>query len=121
VFCAGAIALISSAAGCGGANIVPVTGRVMFDGKPVAAAQVTFSPAAASEKDSEPGKPGTGFTDEEGRFALSTYKELDGAQIGEHDVTVQLDDLNPAKCKRVTLLKMEVKPGPNEFDITLDK
>ena len=38
-----------------------------------------FHRSPKSEKDMEPGKPGTGFTDEEGMFVLSTYKELDGA------------------------------------------
>jgi hypothetical protein len=106
-------------AGCGEQIMAPVKGRVLCHGKPVKEAQVTFSPKPKSEKDLEPGKPGTGFTDEEGIFVLSTYKELDGAQIGEHNVNVVLDDTNPAKCKRVLSIMLEVKPGPNDFSLEL--
>jgi hypothetical protein len=108
-------------AGCGGAAIAPVKGRVLCNSKPVVAAQVTFSPTPRLETDREPGKPGIGFTDVEGVFVLSTHRELDGAQIGVHDVTVTLDDSNPAPCKRHTLARMEVRPGQNEFNIELNQ
>src|SRR5687768_4143502 len=107
--------------GCGGAEIAPVTGRVMCNGNPVNAAAVTFSPVPKSAKDMEPGKPGTGFTEEDGTFVLSTYKALDGALVGEHSVSVQLDDTNPAPCKKAMYTKLEVKPGQNEFTLELEK
>src|SRR5882757_7117660 len=49
--------------GCGGPEIAPVKGRVLFKGKAVANAAVTFNPLPSDEKDLKPGKPGTGFTD----------------------------------------------------------
>src|SRR5262245_11584277 len=105
--------------GCGGQAIAPVKGKVIFNGKPVKEAQVTFSPiGAAGEK--ETGKPGTAFTDENGNFELSTFRDYDGALVGTHNVLVMVDDTNPAKCKRTKNLTLEVKPGGNEFTIEMD-
>jgi len=99
--------------------MAPVKGRVMFNGHPVKEAGVTFSPVAA-EGQKEPGKPGTGFTDENGYFELSTFKNYDGAIVGSHSVLVSLDDTNPAKCKRMKQVTLEVKPGSNELIIEMD-
>jgi hypothetical protein len=108
-------------AGCSEASIAPVKGRVLCNGKPVNAAQVTFNPIPKSEKDFEPGNPGTGFTDTDGAFVLSSYKNFDGAHIGEHNVSIMLDDTNPAPCKRNKQIKLEVKPGDNNFDLELNQ
>ena len=105
--------------GCGGPQMAPVKGRVMFNGKPVKSAAVTFSPAGAAGQ-KETGKPGTGFTDEDGNFQLSTFSNYDGALVGNHAVLVTLDDTNPAKCKREKALTLEVKPGQNEFTVEMD-
>jgi hypothetical protein len=99
--------------------MAPVKGRVTCDGKPVKQASLIFSPVPKNEGDKEAGKPATGFTDAEGNFVLSTYKPLDGAQVGKHDVTITLDDTNPARCKRLTKTTREVAPGENEIVIEL--
>jgi hypothetical protein len=105
--------------GCGGPTMAPVKGRVLFNGQPVKEAGVTFSPVGAAGQ-KETGKPGTGFTDENGNFDLSTFKNYDGAIVGPHAVHVVLDDTNPAKCRRIKDLTLEVKPGGNEFTIEMD-
>lgn len=105
--------------GCSNQSMAPVKGRVMFNGKPVKAAAVTFSPTGTPGQ-LETGKPGTGFTDDEGYFELSTFKSYDGALIGPHSVLVTLDDTNPAKCRREKTLTLEVKPGDNTFTIEMD-
>jgi hypothetical protein len=105
--------------GCGNQSMAPVKGQVVFNGQPVKNAAVTFSPSGAPGQ-KETGKPGTGFTDEDGRFQLSTFSNYDGALLGTHAVLVTLDDTNPAKCKREKSLSLEVKPGPNEFKIEMD-
>src|SRR5688572_20954811 len=74
--------------GCGGPAMAPVKGRVTCNGKPVAEAAITFSPIPESAADREPGKPGTGFTDADGTFSLSTFKNYDGALVAKHKVTV---------------------------------
>src|SRR5262245_40614367 len=85
-------------AGCSGPRMSPVKGQGTCTGKPVAEAAITFSPMPRFEKDLEPGKPATGFTDAEGNYTLSTFKNYDGALVGKHRVTVVLDDTNPARC-----------------------
>ncbi len=108
--------------GCGGANIASVRGVVTCKGSPVKEAHLTFAPIARSEDDKEPGKPATGFTNAEGVYVLSTYQELDGALIGNHRVTVTLDDTNPAaRWARTRKFVLEVKPGDNQLDIKLDQ
>ena len=98
-------------AGCGGPKMAPVKGRVMFNGMPVKEAQVTFAPTGA-EGQKETSKPATGFTDDNGNFDLSTFKNYDGAIVGPHSVHVVLDDTNPARCKRTKDQTLEVKQGP---------
>jgi hypothetical protein len=74
--------------GCGGKDedlprTYPVSGLVTYKGQPIDEAQVTFYPQG-------PGNPGTGRTEPNGRFVLTTYDALDGAVPGIHVVTVQL-------------------------------
>ncbi len=77
-------------AGCdtGHPDVVPVSGRVTWEGEPVAGAQVTFI---------TPGAPrhGFGVTDAEGRFRLSTFGSEDGALIGTHTVTISQPEETP--------------------------
>jgi hypothetical protein len=107
-------------AGCGNASMAPVKGVVTWKDKPVADASISFSPAGQGERDREPGKPGTGFTDAQGVFQLSTFRPYDGAMIGKHRVSVTLEDTNPARCQRHTELDLEVKAGSNDFKIALE-
>jgi hypothetical protein len=107
--------------GCAKPTMAPVKGRVTCHGKPVADAAVTFAPVPRAGEEKEPGKAATGFTDAEGNFTLSTYRNYDGALIGQHSVTVSLDDRNPARCSRTTKTSKEVKPGRNEIDIDLSE
>jgi hypothetical protein len=106
--------------GCGGPALAPVKGRVTCNGKPVAEAAVTFAPVAASDQDKEPGRAATGFTDADGYYVLSTHKAHDGALVGKHRVTVQLDDTNPARCGKLKRLELDVANTANVLDIELD-
>jgi hypothetical protein len=107
--------------GCGPSSIAAVRGRVTCNGKPVGQARLIFNPAPRWDGDREPGKPATGVTDADGSYVLSTYKAWDGALVGKHQVTVKLDDTNPARCKRSKQVSLEVKPGGNELNIELNE
>jgi uncharacterized GH25 family protein len=111
--------VVAMVSGCGGPQMAPVKGHVTFDGQPVKEAQITFSPMGVDGQ-KETGKPGTGFTDDEGNFDISTFKNYDGALVGTHNVLVVLDDTNPAKCKRTKNVTLEVKAGSNSFSIEMD-
>lgn len=106
--------------GCGGPTMAPVKGRITCKGKPVYQASVIFNPEPTHEKDREPGKAGSGFTEKDGTYSISTYRNYDGAQVGKHKVTVSLDDSNPARCARMKHFYLEVAPGSNELNIELD-
>jgi hypothetical protein len=101
--------------------MAPVKGQVTCHGKAVREAMVTFNPMPRFDGDKEPGKPATGFSDEQGNYTLSTYSAYDGALVGKHRVTVVLDDTNPARCPRTVELVLEVEPGDNKLDIELNR
>src|SRR4051812_6690607 len=86
--------------GCGQVSMAPVKGKVTCNGKPVANAAIVFSPVPKNDADRESGKPATGYTDAEGNYRLSTFKNFDGALVGKHRVTVSLEDTNPAPTQR---------------------
>jgi len=115
------IFLSVSIAGCGadheGFVVASVQGKVVCDGRPVANAIVYFTPES---KETKSGKQGSGLTDEEGRFTISTYEEDDGAIIGKHKVTVFSSEYE--KTLPGTLPgdhTVEVIEGSNEFQLTL--
>jgi hypothetical protein len=65
--------------------MAPVRGVVTLDGEPVEGAAVMFSPR-------DGGRPAIGQTDERGEFRLQTVAPGDGALLGEHAVTVTLQE-----------------------------
>jgi hypothetical protein len=79
----GLLALVAFA-GCGqsGPRTYPVTGTVMYQGSPVEGAMVSFSPV-----DPE-GHAAFGTTDAQGRYALTSFQQNDGAVVGEYKVRV---------------------------------
>ena len=54
-------------------SIVPVSGTLMRDGKPVGNLDVTFKP--------DSGRPSFGEADENGRFTLKYTHKQDGAEV----------------------------------------
>lgn len=68
--------------GCGDGRPprVPVSGKVLIDGKPLKFGFVRFVPEQA--------RVSAGDLDSEGRFVLSCYGGEDGAVIGKHKVEV---------------------------------
>jgi hypothetical protein len=80
-----------ASAGCA-QSIVPVSGVVTLDGKPLAGAIVNFQPAPEPAV-LEPGVASAGTTDASGRFTLTQiYPEATGARIGRHRVSVTTKD-----------------------------
>ncbi|MCG6158126.1 carboxypeptidase-like regulatory domain-containing protein [Rubinisphaera margarita] len=77
-----------SLSGCGsseagpGIEMIPVSGTVMMDGKPLVGAMVEFHPTGNTG-----GNGGFGLTDEAGQFTLSDYHSNPGCPPGEYGVT----------------------------------
>ncbi len=74
--------LLAVAVGCGEKHpgIVPVSGRVTIDGKPLTVGQVRVSPAGH--------RPSLGAIDKTGRFTLSCFEIGDGVPTGTHLATI---------------------------------
>ncbi|GIX00313.1 MAG: hypothetical protein KatS3mg111_3645 [Pirellulaceae bacterium] len=67
--------------GSGGPDPVPVSGKVLYQGKPVADATVTFLSTSG-------GRSASGKTAADGTFTLTTNKTGDGAVPGDYIVTI---------------------------------
>lgn len=102
-----------------------VEGIVVCEGKPVASAAVYFEPLEAADRKMTVGKQGFAFTDDNGKFKISTYfpGQNDGAVVGKHRVRVGRGD---AKCNcsmndEKDIMQVEVKEGQvNSFELVLE-
>lgn len=76
-------AFIGGLTGCGGPNIVPVSGQVKMNGQPLTGVKgfVRVEPAD--------GRAAQGAIDpEDGTFSLTTYEDADGCLVGTHKAAV---------------------------------
>jgi hypothetical protein len=117
-------------AGCdsapGKVAVYPVHGQVLYDGKPAAGVQVFLYPTSAPAVPDIPANP-HGVTGEDGRFALTTYADGDGAAPGGYQVIlywpVAEDEASESKEDRLlgwysaarSKLTFEVKAEDNEI------
>jgi hypothetical protein len=75
------LALAASVSGCNrGPTMVPVIGKVLYNGKPLEFGSIAFQPAS--------GQPAQSDIQTDGTFQLSTYRLHDGAVVGPHKVRV---------------------------------
>jgi hypothetical protein len=81
------VSVLAAVVGCGGSNIVPVSGVVQLNGKPYKNAIVSFQPTGSKDAPN-PGRGSAGVTDEQGRFKLIYDGEKPGALIGRHRVRI---------------------------------
>ncbi len=85
------LAALVSLGGCGGVGKpVKVHGVLTLDGKPLAGATITFTPAQGD------GKPAYGRSESDGSFLLTTFKPDDGALPGDYKVTVTYSEPDKA-------------------------
>ena len=75
--------LVVALVGCGGKQVVPVTGVVTLDGEPLADADITFDAIAGG------GLIYVAKTDAEGRFSLKAFDSVaTGAVAGDYRVSI---------------------------------
>lgn len=117
--------------GCdsGGPKIVPVSGTLTRNGKPVPNLEVYFMPTE--------GRNSVGMADDQGRFSLGYTASQDGALVGTHTVFVVFNpprsgaervatpaDLKPILdkygSKETSPLQVEIKRAVNNLEIKLD-
>ena len=127
------LACVLAAAACGcsqKATLNPVAGKVLYQGKPLAGALVSFH--AEDPKSS----PATGFTKDDGTFSVMTG-DIEGAKSGEYRITIMCqaplktatggmsfgpsyeteDRLKGAYANRdASQIKVTIKDGPNQLE-----
>jgi hypothetical protein len=94
--------LLVALTGCGGADVMKVTGTLKYKGQPVPNALVDFTPAK--------GRPSYGETDGQGHFKLVYDRQHDGAVPGKHTVSVRA---KPATAAEKEAEMMGKKPTGN--------
>jgi hypothetical protein len=99
-------------AGCAGKKVsrepvFPVSGKVLYNGQPVASADVTFF---CAEKE----RSAFGRTNDKGEFKLTTFSPNDGAVPGKHVVLVTKIQVTPATKLAETSSPAYVPPGENQ-------
>jgi hypothetical protein len=129
--------LLLALMGCsGGPKMVPVSGTVRLDGKPLVYAAVYFNPVPAGGQITAPGPGSLGVTDENGHFTLAIAGTggTPGALVGEHRVRISTRGVGsgpdenappqpervPAKYNTNTELTFTVPPGGTDaanFDL----
>ncbi len=122
-----ACALLAAVMGCtGGADFVPVSGVVKLDGQPYGKAVVSFQPIG-SKDNPNPGRGSSAYTDENGRFVLTSEGSTDGAVVGKHLVRIMTRGNNVVGQDPVggspdeTPVNNTVDPIPNEWNSQSDK
>jgi hypothetical protein len=106
-----------------------VEGIITLDGKPLNQAVIVFHPDGRNAGQFEP----KGETNQDGKFALTTFKKDDGAPAGKYRVTVgvpERDDKGRPKKgtdllkgkygdPKTAVLTVEVREGASEFNFDL--
>lgn len=98
--------------------LAPVHGQVTLNGKPLADAVIIFTPQAG-------GRASRGVTDAEGRYELIYLRDMRGAILGAHVVSIttaqenQPETLLPPRYHAASELRAEVGPGSNAIDFPL--
>jgi hypothetical protein len=92
---------LAAVLGCssGGPDVVPVSGTVTLNGKPLANATVAFSPIARPGEVIA-GDGSAGKTDANGDYTLTTSRGVAGAQVGRHRVRITVLTREPGTGDR---------------------
>ena len=123
------ISVCAGTLGCGpkGPRVVPVSGTLTRNGKPVPNLEIYFIP--------NQGRNSVASTDEQGRFNLGYTADQAGAQTGNHTVWVTYNPADPvlnppppdkdaiiAKygSQEVSKLKVEVKEAISDLELKID-
>jgi hypothetical protein len=99
--------------GCGGSNIVPVTGKLTYKGQPVPGAVILFTP--------QEGRQSAAETDDEGNFELRYDEKTMGAVVGKHHIFIQPKMGKPAPSKDVAPAFDKYGAAKSKKDVEITK
>jgi hypothetical protein len=109
-FCLLVISLALIGCGGGGPKMIPVTGVVTFEGKPIGKINVMFVPADTK------GIIAQGTTEENGKFTLQSLEPGDGAMSGEYKIAFKyVSDVIPDMPGFTGGVKPEPSPIPLKY------
>ena len=132
-FVLSAAALTCASCGPAGKKVVPVQGKVLYNGQPLKGAFVFFHPVG--DNPFTRGDQPRGVVGDDGSFRITTYQADDGAPPGKYTVTIFWQPKAPAGddggnppfvrylSPATSPLRAEVKETPTvlqPFDLTLD-
>lgn len=109
-----AVGVASAMAGCGDGRPqrVPVSGKVLIDGAPLAYGFIRLTPENA--------RPATGQIGPDGRFTLKTFEDGDGAVPGTHPVTIAAGEPLSETQMKWHAPKKYADPRTSELTVTID-
>lgn len=108
------LAAITIASGCdSGPKLVPISGQVKIDGKPLERGVVTVWVKGH--------RPSYGVLNSEGRFSLSTHKDGDGCPVGEFPVTITAEHGGKGDSMKYYAPKRYKDPALSKLDIKVDQ
>lgn len=93
-------------------GLVPVSGTVTIDGKPVPIGQVKLSPAGH--------RAAVGAIDENGKFTLTCFELHDGAPLGTHPVTVTAVEQVSEQSNRWHAPMKYANQAETDLEVTID-
>ena len=114
--------MCAALAGCGKkSNVVPVSGRVMFDGQPLVNVAVNFGPLTGGL---DGAYAAYGKTDAQGRYTLKLVDDnRRGATVGKNRVTLNESSEGPVSDGAAVRIQFKLPPtardGTLQFDVPL--
>jgi hypothetical protein len=102
-----------------------VSGVIALDGKPLAAAHVTFMPMQEAGASRESGPEASGETDAVGHYVLKTVFGDPGASVGKNRVMIstrktELDPTNPDRSKETAKERVPGKYFTDQVPLIFD-
>ena len=105
--------------GCGSSEYPTVSGKVTYDGQPLANIEVVFSPLSDSVDTIAPYS--TAVTDEAGVFSLKTRDGQLGAVVGQHRVGFAWSDIKSYTVRNLKQSLSEAEDAPERAAELKDK
>jgi hypothetical protein len=112
--------LVSTGCGDGVGSLAEVNGIVTLDGSPIENIQVLFTPQPTPET-SIVGPTSFAKTDTSGKFTLKVKGGKAGAVVGEHKISCQYADYNPAAVQGIQYQLSQKQGDANALKAKLKK
>jgi hypothetical protein len=95
------VLICAVSAGCDGAALAKVRGRVVYDSQPVGSGKIMFFPAT--------GRMAYGNINADGTYKLTTFEPGDGAPVGTYRVAIESTRLGADRWDIVKSFDEEIK------------